>query len=190
MGEEAVLLGDFSPVNKHALRAVARFMAEREVAFAWKKGVACLNSVSPESRAPCSGCSFSCCSKPRTFSSLTTAVHFGSFKLSPNLVVAWLCEVLHSRQSFEPPRRVLAALRGKPLRGPALRAGAAGAELCRLPGDSHSPQLPSSGIIGTGAMGKEHIRNVVPSLLQRPRQRQSNLSIEAMSVQSCEALQS
>ena len=27
VGEDAVLLGDFSPVNKHALRAVARFMA-------------------------------------------------------------------------------------------------------------------------------------------------------------------
>ncbi|CAE7190995.1 unnamed protein product [Symbiodinium pilosum] len=38
VGEEAVVLGDYSPVNKPALRAVARFMAEREVAFAWKKG--------------------------------------------------------------------------------------------------------------------------------------------------------
>jgi len=93
VGEEAVLLGDFSPVNKHALRAVARFMAEREVAFAWKKG---------------------------------------------DILIVDNGSVLHSRQSFEPPRRVLAALRGKPLRGPALRAG----------------------IIGTGAMGKEHIRNV------------------------------
>ncbi|CAE7317111.1 unnamed protein product [Symbiodinium sp. CCMP2456] len=93
VGEEAVLLGDFSPVNKHALRAVARFMAEREVAFAWKKG---------------------------------------------DILIVDNGSVLHSRQSFEPPRRVLAALRGKPLLGPALRAG----------------------IIGTGAMGKEHIRNV------------------------------
>ncbi|CAE7630906.1 unnamed protein product [Symbiodinium sp. CCMP2592] len=93
VGEEAVVLGDFSPVNKHALRAVARFMAEREVAFAWKKG---------------------------------------------DILIVDNGSVLHSRQSFEPPRRVLAALRGKPLRGPALRAG----------------------IIGTGAMGKEHIRNV------------------------------
>ncbi|CAE7258055.1 unnamed protein product [Symbiodinium sp. KB8] len=93
VGEEAVVLGDFSPVNKHALRAVARFMAEREVAFAWKKG---------------------------------------------DILIVDNGSVLHSRQSFEPPRRVLAALRGKPLLGPALRAG----------------------IIGTGAMGKEHIRNV------------------------------
>ena len=114
------MLGDFSPVNKHALRAVARFMAEREVAFAWKKGVACLFYQRP----PGSGCSFRW--KPRTFSSLTTAVHFGS-RFLPQACSsrAWsLHEVLHSRQSFEPPRRVLAALRGKPLLGPALRAGA------------------------------------------------------------------
>jgi len=38
VGEEAVVLGDFSPVDKEALWAVARFMREREVAFVWKKG--------------------------------------------------------------------------------------------------------------------------------------------------------
>ena len=38
VGEKAVVLGDFTPVDKKALNAVARFMLEKEVAFAWKKG--------------------------------------------------------------------------------------------------------------------------------------------------------
>mmetsp|Transcript_154523 Transcript_154523/g.474911 ORF Transcript_154523/g.474911 Transcript_154523/m.474911 type:complete len:752 (+) Transcript_154523:159-2414(+) len=52
--------------------------------------------------------------------------------------------VMHARQSFEPPRRVLAALRGPPLP----RSSAAEAAPLRV------------GIVGTGAMGKEHIRNI------------------------------
>ena len=81
-------------------------------------------------------------------------------QVSAKLVVAELgtSQVLHSRQSFEPPRRVLAALRGKPLLGPALRAGASGGAA------TEKTALRESGIIGTGAMGKEHIRNVAPRL--------------------------
>ncbi|CAJ1439968.1 unnamed protein product, partial [Effrenium voratum] len=93
VGEKAVVLGDFTPVDKKALNAVARFMLEKEVAFAWKKG---------------------------------------------DILIVDNTRVLHSRQSFEPPRRVLAALRGPALCDQRLRAG----------------------IIGTGAMGKEHIRNI------------------------------
>lgn len=65
--------------------------------------------------------------------------------------------VMHARDTFLPPRRVLASLRGLPLadaarpsegRLPSLLGGAAGAAPMRI------------GIIGTGAMGKEHIRNI------------------------------
>lgn len=58
--------------------------------------------------------------------------------------------VMHSRQTFEPPRRVLAALRGPPMLGAA--------------DESKALRI---GIIGTGAMGKEHIRNI--ALLGRGR---------------------
>eukprot|EP00931_Biecheleriopsis_adriatica_P057582 TRINITY_DN3417_c0_g1_i1.p1 TRINITY_DN3417_c0_g1~~TRINITY_DN3417_c0_g1_i1.p1 ORF type:complete len:760 (-),score=180.76 TRINITY_DN3417_c0_g1_i1:256-2487(-) len=97
VGEKAVVLGDGSPVNGDAIRAVAAFMAQREVAFTWKKG---------------------------------------------DILVLDNTTVMHSRQTFEPPRRVLAALRGPPL------ASRAEKQPLRI------------GILGTGAMGKEHIRNV------------------------------
>mmetsp|Transcript_11982 Transcript_11982/g.21195 ORF Transcript_11982/g.21195 Transcript_11982/m.21195 type:complete len:746 (-) Transcript_11982:53-2290(-) len=97
VGEKAVVLGDGSPVNAEAIRAVARFMSEKEVAFTWKKG---------------------------------------------DILVLDNTTVMHSRQTFEPPRRVLAALRGPPI------SSALGVRPLR------------AGILGTGAMGKEHIRNI------------------------------
>lgn len=100
IGEKAVVLGDGSPVDGIALRKVARFMQERQVAFAWEAG---------------------------------------DVLLLDNTLV------MHARQSFEPPRRVLAALRGPPLTAR----------------EAHARATPLRiGIIGTGAMGKEHVRNI------------------------------
>mmetsp|Transcript_115073 Transcript_115073/g.245835 ORF Transcript_115073/g.245835 Transcript_115073/m.245835 type:complete len:764 (-) Transcript_115073:91-2382(-) len=59
--------------------------------------------------------------------------------------------VMHSRDTFVPgvpPRRVLAALRGPPILGAAEQEAGNRAAPLRV------------GIIGTGAMGKEHIRNI------------------------------
>mmetsp|Transcript_31400 Transcript_31400/g.50506 ORF Transcript_31400/g.50506 Transcript_31400/m.50506 type:complete len:757 (-) Transcript_31400:300-2570(-) len=98
VGEKAVMLGDGTPVDAVAIRAVATFMSEREVAFRWKRG---------------------------------------------DVLMIDNTLAMHSRQTFKPPRRVLAALRGPPL-------GTV----------EEGVQKPLRiGILGTGAMGKEHIRN-------------------------------
>lgn len=103
VGEKAVILGDGSPVDNDAIRAVARFMAEQEVAFRWSNG---------------------------------------------DILILDNTTVMHSRQSFKPPRRVLAALRGPAVGiAPSVSSGSA-------------QQPIRVGILGTGAMGKEHIRNV------------------------------
>lgn len=99
VGERAVVLGDGTPFDVKAIRSVAKFMAEKLVAFRWNKG---------------------------------------DVLLIDNTLV------MHSRETFEPPRRVLAALRGPPLVAAA----------------SSDPKMLRVGIIGTGAMGKEHLRNI------------------------------
>jgi len=57
--------------------------------------------------------------------------------------------VMHARDTFTPPRRVLASLRGLPL-----------AEAAVQPAVQPAAAPMRVGIIGTGAMGKEHIRNI------------------------------
>jgi len=110
VGEKAIVLGDGSPVNAAALRAVAKFMDERRVAFRWRKG---------------------------------------DVLLLDNTIA------MHARETFVPPRRVLASLRGPPL------ADTSGRSAGGPPPRSHAVASPMRvGIIGTGAMGKEHIRNI------------------------------
>eukprot|EP00443_Scrippsiella_acuminata_P021380 CAMPEP_0115219206 /NCGR_PEP_ID=MMETSP0270-20121206/26793_1 /TAXON_ID=71861 /ORGANISM="Scrippsiella trochoidea, Strain CCMP3099" /LENGTH=761 /DNA_ID=CAMNT_0002633185 /DNA_START=70 /DNA_END=2356 /DNA_ORIENTATION=+ len=60
--------------------------------------------------------------------------------------------VMHARDTFVPPRRVLASLRGLPMPQPARPADG-------LFSSAGVPPL-RMGIVGTGAMGKEHIRNI------------------------------
>mmetsp|Transcript_59298 Transcript_59298/g.170293 ORF Transcript_59298/g.170293 Transcript_59298/m.170293 type:complete len:774 (-) Transcript_59298:343-2664(-) len=67
--------------------------------------------------------------------------------------------VMHSRDTFIPPRRVLASLRGLPLPEVAepIAAPVAVSVAALAQG---GPRPLRVGIIGTGAMGKEHIRNI------------------------------
>eukprot|EP00928_Gymnodinium_smaydae_P041180 TRINITY_DN27876_c0_g1_i1.p1 TRINITY_DN27876_c0_g1~~TRINITY_DN27876_c0_g1_i1.p1 ORF type:complete len:780 (-),score=128.27 TRINITY_DN27876_c0_g1_i1:128-2209(-) len=104
-GEKAVVFGDDTPVPGDTVRAIAAFMAEREVAFTWKNG---------------------------------------------DVLMIDNGLVMHSRQAFKPPRRVLAALRGPPVATPSAD------EVKEVPGKQEVVRV---GILGTGAMGKEHIRN-------------------------------
>mmetsp|Transcript_68016 Transcript_68016/g.142026 ORF Transcript_68016/g.142026 Transcript_68016/m.142026 type:complete len:789 (-) Transcript_68016:105-2471(-) len=124
VGENAVVLGDGSPVDKEVLLAVAKFMEERRVVFRWKKG---------------------------------------DILLVDNTLV------MHARETFVPPRRVLASLRGTPLVVvEALEVGCSSPlSIATTTGlDPSTRAVPATkkpvrvGVIGTGAMGKEHIRNL------------------------------
>lgn len=105
VGEKAVVFGDDSPVDPNVIRSVARFMAENEVAFKWKKG---------------------------------------------DVLILDNTITMHSRQVFEPPRRVLAALRGPPV-------GSSEATE-EVQNETHTPIRV--GILGVGARGLEQIRSI------------------------------